>query len=296
MWSLSPASRYSGHSIRREVDDATPAKVFGSQTTVNLLDDIRAELKASGRDVYALEAKAADPTNGHDGEWVRITDTMRVLAIRSEHSDQFEMSAMKIRMPLHMFRGEQDVPLAELPKRPSEWPEGPVFAYLIDFLDDAGKPVFRVYYQDSGANEPIGIPTTTQLAAWGRERVDLALICLGGEFRRLRNHPEHLIHTLRPRFAVLIHWEDLFVTQQTACVDKEFRSPPNIPTLLGFLDSTDVDRFRTRIKETDPDLYERTWLPCPTASTFRLPVGNEPIVTSKTTFDCKPFDTLPVIP
>lgn len=272
---------------------AKDADVYGSTTTVNLLHSIRGKLKAP-HVVHALDAKAADPTNGVDGEWVPIPRTrMRVLAIRSEHSDQFEMSAMRIRMPLHMFRGRQDEPLAALPERPSGWPEGPVFAYLIDFLDGTGKPEFRVYYQDSGANRPIGVPTAAQLKAWGRERVDLALICLGGEFPRLVEHPEYLIRTLRPRFALLIHWEDFFATQQAACVDEEFRSPPNVPSLFGGMRSTDVERFRKRIKKADPDLYRRTWLPCPTASTFRFPVGEGGVSESKTTFDCKPFETLP---
>jgi hypothetical protein len=276
------------------VNLAKDADVYGSQTTVNLLDSIRKQMQATGHDVHSLEAKAADPTNGIDGDWQKITDTMRVRAIRSEHSDQFAMSAMKIRMPLHMFRGGQDKPLAaDLPKRPSEWPEGPVFAYLIDFLDDAGKPVFRVYYQDSGANKPIGVPTAQQLKDWGREQVDLALICLGGEFPRLVQHPEYLIHTIKPRYALLIHWEDFFVTQQAACVDAEFRSPPNVPSMFGGMRSTDVARFRKRIREADPDLYRRTWLPCPTASTFRFPVGGGDVSESKTTFDCKPFEKLP---
>jgi hypothetical protein len=73
-----------------------------------------------------------------------------------------------------------------------------------------------------------------------------------------------------------------------------FRSPPNVPALLSKLDSTDVRRFRTRIKETDKDLYERTWLPCPTASTLRLPVGSGEVRSSTTSFDCDRFYRYPI--
>jgi hypothetical protein len=140
----------------------------------------------------------------------------------------------------------------------------------------------------------IGVPGPAQLAAWGRDRVDLALICEGGEFRRLVSHPETIIRELRPRFALLIHWEDFFATQRAACVDKVFRSPPNVPALLSKLDSTDVQRFRTRIKETDKKLHDRTWLPCPTASTLKLPVGRDDVRTTETAFDCDRFYRYPI--
>ena len=76
-------------------------------------------------------------------------------------------------------------------------------------------------------------------------------------------------------------------------MDEEFRSPPNVPSMFGAMRSTDVDRFRKRIRKADADLSKRTWLPCPTASTFRFPVGGGDVTESKTTFDCKPFETLP---
>jgi L-ascorbate metabolism protein UlaG (beta-lactamase superfamily) len=265
---------------------AKNAKVYGSQTTANLLHSM-------GARVVSLDGMALDPGLGQPGQWVNVTSTMRVMAIRSEHSDQFELKLVGMGMPFHLFRGEQETPLPQPPTQASGWPEGRVFAYLIDFLDGAGQPVFRAYFQDSGANRDIGLPTPAQLEAWGRRTVDLALICVGGEWGRLRGHPEHLIRALNPRFAVLIHWEDFFVTQQAACVDEAFLSPPTVPTFLGFLGSTDVDRFRTRIKETDPALFKRTWVPCPTASTFRLPVGNDAVQESKTAFDCRPFERTP---
>lgn len=265
---------------------AQSARILGSQTTVNLLYSL-------GRRVESLDADALDPPLGQPGRWVPITKTMRVMAIRSEHSDQFELKALGPGMPFHMFRGDQDEPLTDLPKTPSGWPEGRVFAYLIDFLDSAGQPIFRAYFQDSGANGTIGLPTRAQLKAWGRETVDLALICVGGEWRRLQGHPENLIRALNPRFALLIHWEDFFVTQQAACVDDRFLSPPALPTFLGFLGSTHVDAFRRRIKETDPALYKHAWVPCPTASTFRFPLGNDAVQEGRTPFDCKPFATTP---
>lgn len=268
---------------------ATSADVYGSQTTVNLLHEISGKL--APRQVIALDQDAFDPWSGKPGRWQPITKTLRVMAIRSEHSDQFELKMLGLKMAFHTARGLQDKPLAELPKRASEWAEGGVFAYLIDFLDERGVPVFRVYYQDSGTNWNIGLPSATLLDG---KNVDLALICVGGEFKRLRGHPEHLIRVLKPRFALLIHWEDFFVTQQAACVDKAFRSTPTMPGLYGHIDTTDVERFRTRIKETDKSLFARTWLPCPTASTFRLPLGNEAVQASRTTFDCDQFYSLPV--
>lgn len=278
---------------------AKDASIYGSVTTRNLLAPILTALQAGGRDVIPLDDKALDPWKQQPGEWVKVGKAVRVMAIRSEHSDQFELSLLGIRLPFHVFRGVvQHDALRELPHRGSEWAEGTVFAYLIDFLDEKDQPIFRVYYQDSGANQDIGLPTSAQLEAWGRRTVDLAVICVGGEWKRLRAHPESLIRALRPRFALLAHWEDFFVTQRAACVDKEFRSPPAAPRLLGFLHRTDVDRFRGRVKKAvkEEGLATRTWLPCPTASSFRLPVGSDDIVEAKTQYDCSPFYRYPLAP
>ena len=276
---------------------ATSAKVYGSQTTVNLLDSIRKALQQGGRDVIALDRYALDPGLGQKGLWLPITRTLRILAIRSEHSDQFEMSAMGLHMPFHMFRGGQDTPLSELPQHPSGWPEGPVFAYLIDFLDEQGDPVFRVYYQDSGADRGVGLPSPQFLKESGRERVDLAIVCLGGAFERLREHPESLIEVLRPRYALYTHWEDFFVTQRAACSDGVYRGLPTTPRMFSFLRETEVDRFRGRFKAKartiDPE--PRAWLPCPTASTFSFPVGGGAIDDSrKAPVDCERFYEYPV--
>jgi hypothetical protein len=275
---------------------ARSADVYGSQTTVNLLDSIRKTMQANGHDVYALDEKALDPSAGQPGTWTSITKTMRVLAIRSEHSDQFEMSTMGLSLPFHMFRGGQDTPLSALPEHPSGWPEGRVFAYLIDFLDGSGTPVFRVYYQDSGADKDVGLPSRKVLEDSGRDRVDLAIVCLGGAFERLRDHPEALVTTLRPRFVLFAHWEDFFVTQRAACSDEVFRGLPTTPRLFGFLRQTEVGRFRGRFEAAAKTVKPRprSWLPCPTASTFAFPVGDEPIDDDRpVTFDCEPFYRYP---
>ena len=90
-----------------------------------------------------------------------------------------------------------------------------MYAYLIDFLDE-GRPVFRVYFQDSGTNEPVGYVPVTLLR---EKRVDVALLCVWGDFHRLRRHPEGILENTRPRHAVLGHWEDFFVTQDNHEID-----------------------------------------------------------------------------
>ena len=49
------------------LDLAQSADVYGSQTTVNLLESIRPKLQARGHDVFALDKKALDPVEGQPG-------------------------------------------------------------------------------------------------------------------------------------------------------------------------------------------------------------------------------------
>jgi hypothetical protein len=103
-------------------------------------------------------------------------------------------------------------------------PEGPVLAYLVDFLE-GGEVAFRVYYQDAPGAEPIGWVGADVLA--GRP-VDVALLN-AGNFEAV-DRPERIATALGARTVVLHHWENFF--------DPEHRDLDPI---------TDVGRYRTRL-------------------------------------------------
>lgn len=261
---------------------ATNANVYGSETTAHLLATTAKAMKAQGTSVVPLaEGEIWDEL--HDGRWTTVTPGIRVAAIRSEHSPQVALKFGRQRIPFHLWRGRVDEDLERLPRSVSEWPEGTVLAYLIDFLD-GDEIKFRIYYQDSGTNEPIGfVPERLK----GGRNADLTIICVGGNFRQLIHHPEGILRNTRPRFVLLAHWEDFFQTQDGYCErgghygPKGLASPPyctkgriyGLPA-LSFLEGTDTREFLDHMKHVVSGLTPRPkyWLPCPTRSVFEFEV------------------------
>jgi len=267
--------------------EATQAIVYGSSTTQRLL--------ASRKDVkvVALDAAAYDPDVGKV-IWTPITKTLRLLAIRSQHSDQLTFDLFDQTIPLHLHRGSAEADRAELPQRASEWAEGPVFAFLIDFLDSDEKPIFRVYYQDSGANSPWGfVPAELLPPHADGKAIDLAILCVGGAFERLVSHPRAILANTQPRFALLAHWENFFVTQRSYCVDpRQIEGLPDTKAsfLAKVFKRNQTARFLDSLEQARKDLHLPTevWLPCPTRSAFELPLAGDPTIPRDTdvTYDC----------
>jgi hypothetical protein len=240
---------------------AIEADIYGSTTTENLLAPIAGQL---GRRMAPVRVVALDGVAGDHlapGEWVPIGPGIRIMALRSEHSPQVTLEILSHEMPIHLWRGRQDRPRQELPRTASDWPEGPTFAFVIDFLDQDGEPVFRTYYQDSGASEPLGFVPPGMTAAKG---VDLAIICVGGDFENLRNHPKGILENTRPRFVLLSHWEDFFVTQDAHDMNGEVFEIP-------LASERKTPKFRKLVRQAlGKDAQE--WLPCPTRSVFEFSI------------------------
>jgi hypothetical protein len=274
------------------LEKATRANVYGSSTTRALLASIEPRLAGSGRSIVALDAKAVDPARGQRGEWVGVSKRIRILALRSDHSDQMFLDVLGAKMPLHLGRGPARSALPEgLPRSGSQWAEGPVFAFLIDFLDDSGEPAFRIFYQDAASSAGQGfVPREPALV--GSKRVDVTILCGGGEFERLKGQPRAILANTRPRFVIVSHWEDFFVSQASYCVDEKIPGlPATQPSLLGrHLKPSHTDRFVRAVEdalaaEKNP---ARPWLPCPTASSFDLPREgwSDPPTEATTAFRC----------
>jgi L-ascorbate metabolism protein UlaG (beta-lactamase superfamily) len=134
-----------------------------------------------------------------EGSWVRAPGSnIRIYPICSVHPDQF--------LFIHFGEGNIEEDQCELPPRPNDWLEGHTLAYVIDFLDDNDQPAFRVFYQDSPTDLPIGHPPADVIAD---KAVDLALLCVGST-NQVMDHPETIVAALQPRFALSGHWEDFF--------------------------------------------------------------------------------------
>lgn len=237
---------------------ATTANIYGSSTTKHLLASVRPELqkRTPANDVVALDEQADSKT------WVPIPNSrMRLLAIPSEHSDQFRFSMFGLVWPLHAFRGELTEDAPALPGNAAEWAEGRTLAYLLDFLDDSGRTEFRVYFQDSGTHAGVGFGPARGDADY--RQVDAALICGSGDFRGL-GHPDGIITHLQPRHVIVGHWEDFFVTQRAICSEKEVRG------LLKENPERVLEEARDAQKRAK--LSPSVFLPCPTASRFQVAI------------------------
>jgi hypothetical protein len=133
------------------------------------------------------------------GQWLAVSDHIRIQAFCSMHPAQ-------VAGVYHFGAGSIETDQCSLPDAASGWLEGQTLAYVIDFLDDAGKPVYRVFYQDAPTNAPIGQVPPSVLAD---APVDVALLCVGS-YDAVSNQPAAILGNLQPRFALSGHWEDFF--------------------------------------------------------------------------------------
>ncbi len=236
---------------------ALQARVYGSPTTRHLLAPFPG---LADRVITVEEGDLGD--HERPGRWLEVAPRVRIMALASHHSTQvtLELPFNPHPMPVHVWRGGLERDREDPPRTASDWAEGAVYAYVIDFLDaPRGRPAFRVYFQDSGTDEPVGYVPETILR---EKRVDVALLCVGGDFHRLRRHPEGILENTRPRHAVLGHWEDFFVTQDNHAIDGRVLPIPGT--------DQDTREFKKRAEDAlrgvDPE--SKVWLPCPTRSRF----------------------------
>ena len=193
---------------------APRATVYGSRTMKHLLAQVvdPARLRALNADVdYRMcpgLAACTGDNHGQPGRWIQLSGGetsgrgVRLRALCSRHSPQFA--------GIRLWNGcaDRDGPL---PARPAEWMLGDTFAYLIDFLED-GRPVYRVYYQDSSTDPTNGYVHAELLA---EKPVDLAILCAGA-FGQSRRNPSGILENLEPRHILMGHWEDFFTGQDRA--------------------------------------------------------------------------------
>jgi hypothetical protein len=241
------------------LNKATKAKVYGSETMTRLLAPAFAGTdrlqSLSGKVDYRMcpgLAPCNKDNHGQEGEPVVVAGSgttgtgVSVRALCSEHSPQFA------RLPT-LWPGcrHQDDPA--LPSTAAGWVLGDTLAYLIDFVED-GRPVFRVYYQDSPTNRTLGY---VHEGLSRKKPVDLDLLCAGA-FDQVDDNPGGILRNTDPRYVLFGHWDDFFQVQSMGV-----RSLP----------ATDVARLarRTQAALSAKPGEDRWWIPAPGA-VFVFPV------------------------
>lgn len=199
---------------------APAAKIYGSRTAVNLL---HGDPELDPDRLREVESAAGDHTRA--GAWVEVADgRIRFMPLRSGHAPHL--------MGVHLWDGEVEVPAERLPRLASEWVEGLPLAYLIDFLDEEGRVVYRIHYQDAASMPPKGFPPPLSDGV----DVDLAIVCPPG-FEQVEGYPEGVVRMLEPRYVLLGHWEDFL-----RGVDEPLRAVPG----------TDLTSFVERLESVLP--------------------------------------------
>jgi hypothetical protein len=230
------------------------AKVYGSATMKNLIGSA----VAMDRMVDVGPSAAAKTS-------LKINDRLRLWPIPSLHSDQTRLKSwlLGIDVAVHMWRGAVTEPMSRLPATASEWPEGEVYAYVLDFMDVTGTTVeFRLYYQDAPTDEPVGYPFGNNAPTDDRP-IDVALIVAGSP-EHLINHPRGIVSRTKPRFLVVGHWENFFEPQTDICRTGRVDAIPR----------SDVKTVMSKAGDAMKGARQpgKPILPCPTASVFHFPV------------------------
>ena len=266
-------------------EKAKAAQVFGSATLKNMIQSEVAPSRIVDVASYAGDAVAKTPAKP-----IKINEHLRLWPIKSQHSDQsrLKIGLFGLNVPMHMWRGEVTKAQSTLPTNVSGWAEGEVYSYVLDFME-GDKVTFRLYYQDSGTDEPIGYPLLDETAAQGRP-IDVVLVCVGGDFEYLSNHPEGIITATKPRFVVLGHWENFFKPQTDICRINKVDAIPhfNVNEFVGEA----KDAIKENAKSGQTLKYDPI-LACPNASVFYFPAENandrlvhDAIKKSPVTYDC----------
>ena len=76
---------------------------------------------------------------------------------------------------------------------------GEILAFDIEVRDEATTR-FRIYYNDSSASAPLGETAGD---------FDLAVLTLA-QWKWVREYPQHILHTVRPRHVLVSHWDNFF--------------------------------------------------------------------------------------
>ncbi|WP_175652287.1 MBL fold metallo-hydrolase [Pseudomonas sp. Marseille-P9899] len=182
------------------------ATIYGSENVKHML----ASTPAGSRVQTVEKELSADWV--HPGGWITSKPGhIRIMPIRSEHAPHFAGWHL---VPEGSYTLDRD----HLPRSAWTWKGGQAIAWLVDLLNDEGKPVFRIHYQDSAANPPFGFPP---VLADGKS-IDLQILC-AGSWTQVDNYPTRLLQVTRPRLIAIGHWENF--------IGGDLKNPTIIPFL-----------------------------------------------------------------
>jgi L-ascorbate metabolism protein UlaG (beta-lactamase superfamily) len=250
---------------------ARSADIYGSRNTARMLAPIVAQLQAKTppTKIVPLDLVAGD--DQHPGTWQTVGSGIRFMALRTEHAPFFTLKLNPplqkgIELPFYLLRGgglTEDA--TELPKSIVDYVQGPVFKFIIDFLD-GGRPVYRIYYEDTGTSTGVRTLPAETLA---EKPIDLAILALDGDAQAMSGKPaEDILQVIRPKAVIVGHWEDFFFSQDIARLTGEFHQIPS----ASLFQAIDLQGMLKRLQASLKPAKTPYYVPCPTRSIFEFPI------------------------
>ena len=158
---------------------------------------------------------------------------VRVSALPSDHAPHFFG---------HTFMaGEVVRPMTSIPSRVGQYLEGQTLVFLVDFLDDHDRVVWRIFVNGAASSTAGAEALRQHQSLLNEHRINVAILCVPG-WDKVDDYPDNLLRLLRPENIVLSHYDD-------------FGSPyipgedPN--NGMRFLPFADYDGFIDRLKQLD---------------------------------------------
>jgi hypothetical protein len=131
---------------------------------------------------------------------------MRVTVFRAAHSPHVELFGRSISTMTGSIgpEGVKGFDTCSYKARFWKWAGGPTYSFLLEIdQPDRPKPL-RIFIQSTGCDS-LGIPDLGR----AEDFMDIAFIGVAST-NHLNDYPKQLLRAIRPRYVVLIHWEDFF--------------------------------------------------------------------------------------
>lgn len=212
-------------------------QVFGSNTMVNILRSFPNLVADTAWQFRSLE-QYFEVFSDVAGQPSRPTHTpfiytplrkMRFVAIPSNHAGHYRFFGPN---KLPFTEGEISQPFLSPPTHALQFKEGKNFNYLIDLLDDAGNPIFRIVSNAGAATDNgVGFPPEALLKG---KPTDLLLLC-GANYTLAHEYPAPLLQYLKPPTVLVAHWENFFKSVSRLLEKPETVPNTNIPAFLRLL-------------------------------------------------------------
>ena len=168
------------------------AKIVGS-TTANYI------ISSSCIDHEQVAANNYAATNHSFGKWIYNSDSlMRIMPITADHPPHL--------MGITLYGGNYYEDLKAIPRKSRGWKMGKPFAYLMDFLREDGSIGYRIFFQSSGSEYPLGFFPEEMLD--GRT-VDIAILSIATD-SPYEEFPDKILLLIKPKVIFLAHWENFW--------------------------------------------------------------------------------------